>query len=67
MNLNGSIFLCGRTLSDQARGYDGRLASLGLYNTYLTGDQIANLYNNGPNSYPLVQPNTGAENSAHTS
>eukprot|EP00884_Botryococcus_braunii_P015271 jgi/Botrbrau1/2427/Bobra.0395s0049.1 len=59
MNLNGSIYLCGRSLGDQSRGYDGRLASLGLYNTYLTGDQIAALYDSGPSSYPAVKPGAG--------
>lgn len=59
LNLDGSIFLCGRSLGDDARGYDGRLAGLGIYNTYLTDDIVDELYRSGPGSSPVAQASAG--------
>jgi hypothetical protein len=48
MQLNNNIYLCGRSTIDDARGFNGRLASLSLYDTDLNTAQIAALYSAGP-------------------
>ena len=44
MDLSGNIVLCGRTEGDAARGYDGQLAELTIFDSALTATQIQALY-----------------------
>ena len=44
MNLTGNIILCGRLEGDAARGYDGQLAELTIFDSALTAPQIEALY-----------------------
>lgn len=42
--LDDNIYLCGRTLRNNSRGFDGQLAELLIFDTSLTADQINGLY-----------------------
>ena len=44
MNLTGNVFLCGRAIENNSRGFDGQLTELLLFDNSLTGEQIEALY-----------------------
>lgn len=44
MDLDGEIFLCGRSSGDVTRGYEGLLAELSIFDSTLTASQIEALF-----------------------
>ena len=44
MNLTGPIVLCGRSDNDTARGYEGRISQLAVFDNALTPLQVYTLY-----------------------
>lgn len=44
MELDGDIYLCGRTQRDSSRGFEGKLAELSLFDASLTAPQVEALY-----------------------
>ena len=62
MNLTGNIILCGRSEGDAARGYDGQLAELTIFDSALTATQIEALYYTV--STPRPPPISGPSNPA---
>ena len=44
MMLDDNIYLCGRTIRNNSRGFDGQLAELLIFDASLTAAQIEGLY-----------------------